>query len=60
VTLIGDSAMKLDALSTAVFVLGGEEGLKLIQQAGIEAVFVTVDLEVFCTGGLRENFQLLS
>lgn len=60
VTLIGDSAMNLDALSTAVFVLGGEEGLRLIQQSGIEAVFVTVDLEVFCTEGLRENFQLLS
>ena len=60
VTLIGDSATNLDALSTAVFVLGGEKGLKLIQQAGIEAVFVTVDLEVFCTEGLRENFQLLS
>ena len=60
VTLIGDSATNLDALSTAVFVLGGEEGLRLIQQAGIEAVFVTVDLEVFCTEGLRENFQLLS
>ena len=60
VTLIGDSAMNLDALSTAVFVLGAAEGLRLIREAGVEAVFVTTELEVFCTEGLRENFQLLS
>ena len=60
VTLIGDSAMNLDVLSTAVFVLGAAEGLRLIREAGVEAVFVTTELEVFCTEGLRENFQLLS
>lgn len=60
VTLIGDSAMNLDALSTAVFVLGAAEGLRLIREAGVEAVFVTTELEVFCTEGLRGNFQLLS
>ena len=60
VTLIGDSATELDALSTAAFVLGEAEGLRLIQQAGIEAIFVTDSLNVFCTEGLRNNFQLLS
>ena len=60
ITLIGQSALELDALSTAVFVLGAEEGLPLIQQAGVEAVFVTSELNVFCTDGLRENFELLS
>ena len=59
VTLIGKSALALDALSTAVFVLGAAEGLPLIQQAGVEAVFVTEQLDVFCTDGLRGNFELL-
>ena len=59
VTLIGTSALALDALSTAVFVLGAEKGLPLIQQAGVEAVFVTDTLDVFCTEGLRGNFELL-
>ena len=59
VTLIGQSALALDALSTAVFVLGTEKGLPLIQQAGVEAVFVTDQLDVFCTDGLRGNFELL-
>ena len=59
VTLIGGSALALDALSTAVFVLGAEDGLPLVQQAGFEAVFVTENLDVFCTEGLRGNFELL-
>jgi len=59
VTLIGESALALDALSTAVFVLGAEAGMPLIQQAGVEAVFVTDKLDVFCTDGLRENFEIL-
>ena len=60
VTLIGDNATELDALSTAAFVLGEAEGLRLIQQTGVEAIFVTDSLNVFCTEGLRNNFQLLS
>ena len=59
VTLIGESALTLDALSTAVFVLGADEGLALVRKAGVEAVFVTDQLDVFCTDGLRGNFALL-
>ncbi|MDP3447506.1 MAG: FAD:protein FMN transferase [Eubacteriales bacterium] len=58
VTLIGDSALALDALSTAVFVLGAEAGMPLIQQAGMEAVFVSDQLDVVCTEGMREFFEL--
>jgi thiamine biosynthesis lipoprotein len=59
VTLIGTSALALDALSTAVFVLGADAGLPLIREAGVEAVFVTDQLDVFCSEGLRGNFELL-
>jgi len=59
VTLIGQSALALDALSTAVFVLGAEAGLPLIRQAGVEAVFVTDEMNVFCSEGLRGSFELL-
>ena len=60
VTLIGDSAMQLDALSTAIFVMGAEEGHPLADQAGVESVFVTNTLDVFCSERLRENFSLLA
>ena len=59
VTLIGENALALDALSTAVFVLGAEAGMPLIQQAGAEAVFVTDEMNVYCSDGLRGNFELL-
>ena len=59
VTLIGDSALALDALSTAVFVLGAEAGLPLMREAGVEAVFVTDEMNVYCSDGLRGNFELL-
>ena len=60
VTLIGKSAMELDALSTAVFVLGDKEGLPLIRQIGAEAIFVTDQMDVFCTEGLRGDFALIA
>lgn len=53
VTLIGDAAVELDALATAVCCLGLQEGLPLLQQRGIEAVFVTDDGSVQMTPGLR-------
>ena len=33
--------------------------LPLIRQAGVEAVFVTDQMDVFCSEGLRGNFELL-
>ncbi len=60
VTLIGESALELDALSTAIFALGAEDGLPLAEQAGVESVFVTNALDVFCSEHLRENFSLLA
>lgn len=59
VTLVGTSALALDALSTAVFVLGAGEGLPLLQEAGVEAVLISDRLDVFCTEGLRDQFELL-
>jgi len=59
VTLIGESALALDALSTAVFVLGAEAGLPLMREAGEEAVFVSDEMNVYCSDGLRGNFELL-
>lgn len=59
VTLIGNSAMELDALSTAVFILGMERGLRLLEPQGIQAVFVTDSLDVFATPGLKDNFSIL-
>jgi thiamine biosynthesis lipoprotein len=53
VTVIADSSMDADALSTAAFVLGYEKGRTLIETLdGIEAVFVFEDMSVIKTPGV--------
>ena len=57
VTLIGESAEKLDAMSTAIFVLGIEKGYEILN--GIEAVFITKDRRVFATEGLENRIVFI-
>nr|WP_246110687.1 FAD:protein FMN transferase [Thermosediminibacter litoriperuensis] len=60
VTIIGDSSIDADALSTAVFSLGLKEGMRLVESLpGIEAIFVTSGREVYLTSGVDNfNFQI--
>ena len=52
VTIFSDSSMQGDALATAAFVLGTEEGLKLIESLeGTEAVFIARDRTVTYSSG---------
>lgn len=60
VTITAARAIDADALSTAVFVLGAENGMKLVEELdGVEAVIVTggerVD-DVLVSSGLKERF----
>ena len=58
VTVVADSAMTADALSTAIFVAGMEKGLEYLNQfAGAEAILVDNNQQVFITKGLKESFQ---
>lgn len=59
VTLIGRSAVELDALSTAVFILGVEQGLALIKEFDVQAVFITEALDIFTTSAVKDNFSLI-
>lgn len=57
VTIVAERSIDADALSTAVFVLGPDEGMKLVEKIeGIEAVFVSGDKKVFTTEGLKSVF----
>jgi len=59
VTILSRDATAADALSTLVFALGLEEGLKLTESLeGVEGIFVTEEKTVFTTEGLRDSFSL--
>lgn len=57
VTVVADSAMAADALSTAVFVAGLDKGLEILEKyPGAEAVMVDEKLEVYATGKMQGCF----
>ncbi len=52
VSVIADRSMLADALSTAAFVLGAREGIKLIRSYGAEAIFITEN------GDILSSFEI--
>lgn len=58
VTLVGNSAEELDALATAVLVLGTEKGLVILRRLNIEAVFVDKHGNVCATNGLKDALKV--
>jgi len=53
VTVIAPSAMLADALATAAFVLGPEEGVALLESQGVVGLIVTAGLQQHKTRGWR-------
>jgi thiamine biosynthesis lipoprotein len=51
-TVIAPGAMLADALATAIFVLGPEEGLRLLNRLDVQGLIVTPDLQCYETEGL--------
>ncbi len=59
VTILCGSSIDADALSTSLFVLGLEEGMKLAESLeGVEAIFITGDKKVYLTSGIRDKLEL--
>lgn len=58
VTIISESGFMSDALSTACFVMGLEDGMDYAQKKGVEAVFVTTEKKVYVTPGIQKKFRL--
>ena len=56
VTLIGDSALEMDALSTAVFVAGLEDGMKILEKYKTEVIVIDAHRDIFLTKGLVDKF----
>lgn len=52
-TVVASSAMLADALATAVFVMGPERGLALLEDMEVEGLIITPALQRYETRGLR-------
>lgn len=61
VSIITDASMDGDALSTVLFCMGVQEGLKYVEgKKNIECIFVTRNKEVYVSSGLKGIFKLNS
>lgn len=59
ITIVSDKSIDGDALSTSVFAMGVEEGMKFVNsQSGIDAIFVTKDNKVYLTNEIKNIFEL--
>lgn len=58
VTVLSDSGALSDALSTACFILGLEEGTDLLGQYGAEGIFIDKTGRITVTAGLKDYFEL--
>lgn len=57
VTVLCDSGILSDALSTACFVLGEEKGMVLVEAYGAEALFIDTEGNISMTEGMKQFFQ---
>ena len=60
VTIVADSPLLADGLSTGVFLLGPEAGMALIQRQHVEGVIVSAKNEVLVSPGLRDTFNQIA
>ena len=60
ITIMSPNATDADALSTGVFLMGLEDGMKYLESLpeDIEAFFITDDNKIYATSGIRERLQL--
>lgn len=55
-TVVATSSIDADALSTTVFIMGSEKGLKIIDELeGIEALAITLDKKIYVSKGLKDK-----
>lgn len=60
VSVIASEGYLSDSMSTAVFILGEEKGLLLLESMGMEGVLVTQDKEIILTHNLNGKIEIIN
>lgn len=59
VSIISENSFDADALSTAVYVMGLEKGMKFIENMeDVDVMFITNDLDVYLSSGLKDIVEI--
>ena len=59
VTIISDKGIDGDALSTSIYILGKDNGMKLIESLdSIECIIITDEREIYKSSGIKDSFVL--
>jgi len=59
VSIISENSFDADALSTAVYVMGLEKGMKFIENMeDVDVMFITNDLDVYLSSGLKNIVEI--
>lgn len=58
VSIIGDSGCSCDALSTAIFVMGLENGIEFIKSNKLDAIILTENGTIYITKSLENSFSI--
>jgi len=59
VTVVCGNSTDADALATALFVLGCDNGMELLKNFGGKAVFIDEELQITASEGMTNNFEKL-
>lgn len=59
VSVLSENSIDGDALSTALFVLGVDKGIELIEgMEGIDVIYITKDNKIYISSQLKDEFEL--
>jgi thiamine biosynthesis lipoprotein len=59
VSIISDNSFDADALSTSIYIMGLREGMDFIEEMeDVEVMFITDELEVYLSSGLKNKIEI--
>lgn len=58
VTVVTETSLEADAITTALFVMGLEKGIAFLREFAAEAIFITENLGIYLTEGIVNHFTI--